>query len=110
MKVPDIILQQLGGRRFEVTTGSSHFVADGNTLRMHLARNQTCANRLEITYEEGLDLYTMRFYRVTGGKFNMKTMLFSPEKTKEVKRIEEVYCDNLESVFTHVTGLVTRLF
>ena len=40
----------------------------------------------------------------------MKTMLFSPEKTKEVKRIEEVYCDNLESVFTHVTGLVTRLF
>ena len=65
MNVPATILEQLGGRRFAVMTGSKDFVGDGDTLRMSLARNSSGANRLEITLN-GLDLYDMRFYRRTG--------------------------------------------
>ena len=62
-KIGNIIYHQLGGRRFEVMTGSNHFVDLGNGLRMRLARNKTCANFLSIIYDEVTDLYTMRFWR-----------------------------------------------
>ena len=50
MKVADIILEQLGGNKFVVMTGASHFVSDGNTLRMQLPRNISKANRLILEY------------------------------------------------------------
>ena len=59
------ILQQIGGRRFVAMTGSKDFIDMGNGLRMSLARNKTSANRLDIIYDAGLDLYNMRFYRKT---------------------------------------------
>ena len=77
------ILQQIGGRRFAAMTGSKDFIDMGNGLRMSLARNKTSANRLDIIYDAGLDLYNMRFYR-------------------------SIYCDMLEEMFTMVTGLYTR--
>ena len=51
------ILQQIGGRRFVAMTGSKDFTDMGNGLRMSLARNKTSANRLDIIYDAGLDLY-----------------------------------------------------
>ncbi len=57
------ILQQIGGKRFTAMTGSRDFIDMGNGLRMSLARNKTSANRLDIIYDEGADLYNMRFYR-----------------------------------------------
>lgn len=107
--VAQTIYQQIGGPRFLAMTGSHHLVADGNTLRMVLARNKSKANRLYITYDEGKDLYSMRFFRVTGGYLNKKTYAWVPEKTTEIKTIDELYCDDLERIFTDVTGLVTRL-
>ena len=56
------ILQQIGGKRFTAMTGSRDFIDMGNGLRMSLARNKTSANRLDIIYDEGADLYNMRFY------------------------------------------------
>ena len=69
------ILQQIGGRRFAAMTGSKDFIDMGNGLRMSLARNKTSANRLDIIYDAGLDLYNMRFYRRTFSKktFECKT-------------------------------------
>ena len=64
MSVPEIILEQLGGHRFVVMTGSNHFVADGYTLRMSLAKNGSKANRLYITLDAD-ETYTMRFFRYT---------------------------------------------
>lgn len=61
--IAQTILQQIGGRRFATMTGSRDFINMGNGLRMSLAKNKTSANRLDITYDEGLDLYNMRFYR-----------------------------------------------
>lgn len=97
------IFQQIGGRRFVAMTGSHDFLSLDNGLRMSLSRNKTSANRLEIIYDEGADLYNMRFYRRT---FRVKTC---EVKTKDIKTYEGVYCDMLEDIFTDVTGLYTRL-
>lgn len=101
-QVAKIILQQIGGRRFVTMTGSHDFINLGNGLRMSLSRNKTSANRLEIIYDEGADLYNLRFYRQS---FSRKTF---EVKTKDIKTYEGVYFDMLEEIFTDVTGLYTR--
>lgn len=108
MRVADIILDQLGGNKFVVMTGSKNFVSDGNTLRMTLAKNASKANRLWITLEAD-DTYTMRFFRYTAPKMNTKTYTFTDEKITEVKTTKGVYCDMLQDIFTRTTGLYTRL-
>ena len=95
------IYDQIGGRRFAVMTGSRDFVNMGNGLRMSLARNKTSANRLDIIYDGGADLYNMRFYRKT---FSKKTFEC---RTKDIETHEGIYCDMLEEMFTMVTGLNT---
>ncbi len=101
-QVAKIILQQIGGHRFVAMTGCHDFINLGNGLRMSLSRNKTSANRLEIIYDEGADLYDLRFYRQS---MNHKTF---EVKTKDIKTYEGVYCDMLEDIFTDVTGLYTR--
>ena len=96
------ILEQIGGRRFAAMTGSKDFIDMGNGLRMSLARNKTSANRLDIIYDGGADLYNMRFYRKT---FSKKTF---ESRTKDIETHEGIYCDMLEEMFTMVTGLYTR--
>lgn len=101
-QVAKIILQQIGGSRFLTMTGSRDLINLGNGLRMSLSRNKTSANRLEIIYDEGADLYNLRFYRHS---FSKKTF---EVKTKDIKTYEGVYCDMLEDIFTDVTGLYTQ--
>lgn len=96
------ILQQLGGNRFIVMTGSKEFINMGNGLRMSLAKNKTSANRLDIVYDEGKDLYKMRFFRHTFSKKTFETTV------RDIINYEDVYCDMLESLFTEVTGLYTH--
>ena len=96
------ILEQIGGRRFAAMTGSKDFIDMGNGLRMSLARNKTSANRLDIIYDAGTDLYNMRFYRKT---FSKKTF---ESKSKDVEVHEGIFFDMLEEVFTQVTGLYTH--
>ena len=98
-QVAKIILQQIGGHRFVAMTGCHDFINLGNGLRMSLSRNKTSANRVEIIYDEGADLYDLRFYRQS---MNHKTF---EVKTKDIKTYEGVYCDMLEDIFTDVTGL-----
>ena len=82
------ILEQIGGRRFAAMTGSKDFI--------------DIANRLDIIYDAGADLYNMRFYRRT---FSKKTFEC---KTKDIETHEGIYCDMLKEMFTMVTGLYTR--
>jgi hypothetical protein len=89
-------------------TGSKHFLSDGNTLRMHLAKNMSKANRLEITLDAD-DTYTVRFYKYTAGRLNKKTFSWTEDKTTEVYEERGVYCDMLQPIFTEVTGLYTHL-
>lgn len=96
------IFEQIGGRRFAAMTGSKDFIDMGNGLRMSLARNKTSANRLDIIYDAGADLYNMRFYRKT---FSKKTFEC---RTTDIATHEGIYCDMLEDMFTMVTGLYTH--
>lgn len=61
MSVAETILQQLGGHRFTVMTGSKNYIADGNSLRMTLAKNHSKANRLTITLDEVTDTYIVGY-------------------------------------------------
>ena len=96
------ILEQIGGKRFAVMTGSRDFVDMGNGLRMSLARNKTSANRLDIIYDAGTDLYNMRFFRRSVSKKTFES------KAMDVEVHEGIFFDMLEEVFTQVTGLYTH--
>ena len=100
--IAQTILMQLGGNRFLAFTGSSQLTNMGNGLRMNLARNKTSANRLDIIYDGGTDLYNLRFYRKT---FSKKTF---EVKVKDIANYEGIYFDMLQSLFTEVTGLRTH--
>lgn len=108
VRVADIILEQLGGNRFAVMTGASNFLSDGNKLCMTLPRNMSKANRLHITLTPD-DLYTMRFFRYTPGRLNRKTWKFTEDKVTEIKTVNGIYCDQLQEIFTQVTGMYTHL-
>ena len=110
LSVAEQILLQLGGRKFVAMTGSSHFLADEDSLSMRLIRNQSGANRLRITLRWD-DLYDMSFfyyrlpqYRVRNGK-----VVEAPELHREIKTYEGVFCDQLRELFTEVTGLKTQM-
>lgn len=111
--MPDItvaneIFKQLGGNRFAVMTGSKKFIADGNTLRMALARNKSGANILNITLTDD-DFYTMQFLKFTDGRLDRKTLKWIDAKIEEVETFEGLYYDQLRDIFTHVTGMFTSL-
>lgn len=98
-QIAQTILQQLGGNRFMVMTGSKNFVASSNALSFSLARNASKANRCVITLDEGSDTYVVEFWNVNMKKVTMTTL----------KKYEGVYFDMLQSIFSDFTGLATSL-
>lgn len=103
------LYEQLGGHKFVVATGSKFtgYAEDENgNLEQYisLARNASSANKLKITYDEGLDLYNVLFERQT---FNKKTFQVN---RKEIASYNGVYCDQLAPIFESVTGMYTRPF
>lgn len=109
-EIASTILQQLGGGRFVVMTGSKDMIAIDNGLRMSLAKNGSKANRLEITLTPW-DTYKMRFYRYTSARYSTRGGQFKiyPEKITEVKEYNDIYFDQLQELFTETTGLYTHL-
>lgn len=92
-------LAQLGGNAFLTMTGCKiHSMIENLSLR--LPKNKSNANHLVITLDES-DTYTMNFFRQ--GTLKEGFAIF------EVETIDGVYCDNLQDVFKHVTGLDTKL-
>ena len=113
-EVAEEILRQLGGREFVVMTGVKNLSTDnGDNLTMTLPKNMSGANRLEVTLDYGTDTYCMRFYKYTPQKvkvsYNRQTADVIPEKVKEIQAFSEIYCDQLQEIFTAVTGFDTRM-
>jgi hypothetical protein len=90
------ILKQLGGNRFSLMTGSSKFIAGKYTLSFKIVRNPSKANYCRITLN-CLDLYDMEFFRSRKGELEL------------IEKKEGLYDDMLQSSFTEVTKLYTRL-
>lgn len=103
------ILQQLGGNKFLAMTGAKNLLADKNTLTMTLPINTSKSNRLSIKLDEALDLYEMSFSNFTPGRVNMKTFEWKSEKNVSIYGIDQVYCDQLQNIFTSITGMRTSL-
>ena len=112
LHVANTILQQLGGKRFIVMTGSKNFVGDEHGLTMTLARNKSRANRLRITLT-AMDDYNLEFYRYSPSRMKVDhkkmTCEWVPQKRETVKRYNGIFCDQLEEIFRITTGLYTRL-
>lgn len=102
------LYMQLGGKVFTVSTGSRFegisFDKEGNPVQtISLRRNKTCANKLQITYLWDKDVYKMVFYKQS---FSKKTFTAS---VKKVYENEMVFCDELQEIFSEVTGMVIAL-
>ena len=112
MTVAQTILNQLGGNKFIAMTGSKNFTSDGNTLNMTLTGNRSGANHLKITLN-GLDTYDMEFIKYTKARVKIdkanKAVNYTPDKLITVKSLDGIYCDQLQDIFTSVTGLETHL-
>jgi hypothetical protein len=93
----DEILKQLGGHKFVVMTGAKNLTYDEKTqsVFMKIMRNSSKVSHVKIELTS-LDLYTMTFYNCG---VNLKI----------IKKVEGVYNDMLQRVFTNVTGLYTHL-
>ncbi len=108
MNTAQTILQQLGVNKFVVMTGSKNFLyaersetVNNEWLRMDLTRNKAGVNRLKITLDAN-DTYTMHFYKQVIK--NYVDVVITKEQT-----FEGIYCDQLQEIFTQVTGLYTSL-
>jgi len=109
MSIQSEILNQLGGNKFIVMTGSKNFMSADVTetneypwLRMDLTRNKAGVNRLRISLMPS-DTYKLEFYRQQVSKKTWDVII-----TKK-QEFENVYADQLQQIFTQVTGLYTKL-
>jgi len=91
------ILRQLGGQRFIVMTGVKNLSSSPSSLTMKLPRCGTKAQWLRIVLNSK-DLYDLEFVRLT------KTY-----EREVVKEYNDIYCDQLQEIFTQETKLYTSL-
>jgi len=101
-QIINTMMQQLGGNKFMVMTGSKPQYKQINCVNpliaFKLVRNYSKANYLKVTYMIGTDLYKMEFIRMT------------KKKIETLQEFNNIFGDQLQSIFTEVTQLYTKLF
>jgi hypothetical protein len=90
------ILAQLGGNKFVAMTGAKNLVDGGKFLAFKLPRAKDGINYVKITLTS-MDLYDIEFGKIRANQYNV------------VKKVDGIYNDQLQNIFTKVTGLYTRL-
>lgn len=100
MNVAKTILEQLGGNRFYIMTGAKNFVGGENYLRFSLPGKgvKQRGNVFQVILDPS-DTYTLKLF-----KFDRKNL-----DCKELKSISDVYAEDLQDIFTEMTGLYTKL-
>jgi hypothetical protein len=91
------IIQQLGGNKFIAMTGAKNIFSDGQGVTMQIMKNKSKAKYLTIRLNS-LDLYDMQFKSIDKDL----NLIIRAEKNN-------VYFEDLETIFTNITGLNTRL-
>ena len=89
------ILRQLGGSRFIAMTGARDFATDGDNCIFKIPRSNS-VNYVKIKLN-AWDTYDLEFILIHGEKITIK------------KSFEGIYNDQLQEIFTEVTGLYTSL-
>jgi len=109
------IINQLGNNKFLAMTGSKilHYGYDKNGyvyLTIKLVKNISKAQYLKIQLNY-LDLYNMEFTRIKKSQnpeYKKMGIKIYDEEIIPIE-IQDVYCDQLQEIFTEVTGMYTRL-
>ena len=91
------IINQLGGNKFKAMTGAKDFTFGSIGLTFKIGRNAHRINYVRINLEP-TDLYTVDFLRI------------SKKNTTVVSKHEQIYCDQLQELFTKETGMLVSLF
>jgi len=95
MTVATTILEQLGGKRFQVMTGAKQFVGSDYSLQFGIPKSQGI-NKIVVRLTN-LDLYRVTFYNIRG--INVKV----------IRTVDSIDASQLREVFTNVTGLEISL-
>jgi hypothetical protein len=101
LQVANTILAQLGGRRFIAMSGAKDFIGGDNYLMFSLPTGfaKEGINKIRITLD-WTDTYIFEALKVS----------HRPEpKSENIEKLDYVYAENLEEIFTKVTGLDTHL-
>jgi len=101
LQVANTILAQLGGKRFIAMTGARDFIGGDNYLMFSLPAGfaKDGINKIRITLD-WTDTYIFEALKVFPG----------PElKFDTIQKLDYVYADDLEDIFTSLTGLDTHL-
>ena len=90
------ILNQLGGNKFKVMTGSKNFAYsnEGNTLTFKLGSGA----KKSITY-----------ISITLNSMDLYDIKFMDRKGKVISEFNDIYADQLTTIFTQETGFYTKL-
>jgi hypothetical protein len=96
MTIAVTILKQLGNGRFVAMTGAKNLISHDDGLSFKIGRNSKKVTHCRVRLTSA-DEYIMEFMNIRGVNF----------KTIAVR--ENVYCDQLQTVFTSETGLDTHL-
>lgn len=91
-----VILEQLGGSKFIAMTGAKNFTVTSESDLLFTLPNRK-VNRVVIGYDEGNDTYSMHFLK------------FANFDLHQVDSFSQVQANQLQSIFTEVTGLDTHL-
>ena len=111
------ILQQIGGNKFLAMTGSKvkYYGYDKNGyvyLMFQLSKNQSKAQFLKIQLNSK-DLYNMEFSKIKktlNKEYSDIGIKIYDETIETIKIYEDVHCDQLQEIFTDITGMYTKLF
>jgi hypothetical protein len=100
-KAYEIIADQIGGARQVAMMTGCRILHDGeNKLILNGLKCRAKYNSVTIEYDEGADLYNMRFIKFVSGK--------NPRIIRE-KKIDGVFCDQLIDIIEEETGLTIAL-
>lgn len=99
MHVSDMILRQLGGNKFVAMTGAKDIVGSIDSLTFKIPKSNGI-NAVR-TRHNILDLYDMEFMHIKNarGRYEVTT----------ISKIDNVYAEDLQKIFTEQTGLDTHL-
>lgn len=98
LQVSKTILEQLGGRRFIAMTGARDLIGGPDYLMFRLPRGLALngINKVKITLD-WTDTYVVEALRL------------GPVACETIEHVDSVYAEDLQQVFTRLTGLDTHL-
>ncbi len=91
------MIDQIGGNKACVMVGGSYTYDNENNQVIFKYKGSKHSNYMRMTYEAGLDLYTLQFIKIWGTKYSEK------------EEFTGVYNDMVKDIFESTTGLYLSL-